>query len=101
MKEIIRRRYSHEYLQAGIQPAAGGFADALAYHGEILDHKEEDGITSVRVKLLHGAKLNDVLASTLRAVEFIGRTRRCRACTTSSSGVSETEAGFIASGMTE
>ncbi len=48
------------------------FTNALAFHGELLDYKEDEGMCTARVKLLHGATLNDVLRNTLPAVEFLG-----------------------------
>ena len=98
----IRKRYSTSTYKLEFRGGKVGFADALAYHGEILEHKEEDGITTVRVKLLHNAKLNDVLASTLRAVDFIGAHEEVpRMHDIFIRVVSENEPALVTSGMTE
>ncbi len=68
----IRKRYSTNTYRVEFKGSKVAFADALLFHGELLDPKEEDGITSVRVKLLNNASLNDVLRSTLPAVQYLG-----------------------------
>ena len=98
----IRKRYSTNTYKLEFRGHKVAFADALAYHGEILEHKEEEGVTTVRVKLLHNAKLNDVLGSTLRAVEFIGAHEEVpRMHDIFIRVVSEAEPSMITSGMTE
>jgi ABC-2 type transport system ATP-binding protein len=98
----IRKRYSTNTYKLEFRGGKVGFADALAYHGEILDHKEEDGVTTVRVKLLHNAKLNDVLGSTLRAVDFVGAHEEVpRMHDIFIRVVSENEPAMVTSGMTE
>lgn len=66
----IRKQFSDATFRIEFQGSHVAFADALAFHGELLDHREEDGHTTVRVKLLHGATLNQVLAATLPAVQI-------------------------------
>ena len=98
----IRKRYSTNTYKLEFKGHKVAFADALAYHGEILEHKEEEGVTTVRVKLLHNARLNDVLGSTLRAVEFIGAHEEVpRMHDIFIRVVSEAEPSMITSGMTE
>ena len=98
----IRKRYSTSTYKLEFRGGKVAFADALAYHGEILEHKEEDGITTVRVKLLHNAKLNDVLSSTLRTVDFIGAHEEVpRMHDIFIRVVSENEPALVTSGMTE
>ena len=98
----IRKRYSTNTYKLEFKGHKVAFADALAYHGEILEHKEEEGVTTVRVKLLHNARLNDVLGSTLRAVEFIGAHEEVpRMHDVFIRVVSENEPALVTSGMTE
>ena len=98
----IRRRYATNTYKLEFKGHKVAFADALAYHGEILDHMEEDGITTVRVKLLHDAKLNDVLGSTFRSVEFLGAHEEVpRMHDIFIRVVSETAPSMVTSGMTE
>ncbi|HMN04258.1 MAG TPA: ABC transporter ATP-binding protein [Flavobacteriales bacterium] len=68
----IRKQYSDATYRIEFTGSHVAFANALAFHGELLDHHEEDGRTTVRVKLLHGATLNQVLAATLPAVQVAG-----------------------------
>ncbi|HRN36101.1 MAG TPA: ABC transporter ATP-binding protein [Flavobacteriales bacterium] len=68
----IRQQYSTNTYRVEFKGQAVAFANALAYHGELLDHQEEEGICTARVKLLHGATLNNVLAATLPVAQMIG-----------------------------
>lgn len=68
----IRKQFSTSTYRLEFRGSHVAFADALAFHGELLSHQEEEGICTARVKLLHGAKLNDVLAATLPAVQLSG-----------------------------
>lgn len=68
----IRKQFSDFTYTIEFKGSHVAFADALAYFGELLDHKEEDGICSTRVKLLHGSTLNQVLAATLPTVQILG-----------------------------
>jgi ABC-2 type transport system ATP-binding protein len=98
----IRRRYATDTYKLEFRGHKVAFADALAYHGEILEHKEEDGITTARVKLLHGAKLNNVLGATIHAVDYIGAHEEVpRMHDIFIRAVSETTPEAITSGMTE
>ena len=68
----IRRQYSTSTFRVVFKGQAVAFANALAFHGELLAHKEDDGLCTARVKLLHGATLNHVLAATLPVVQITG-----------------------------
>lgn len=68
----VRKRFSEQTYSVSFQGSHVAFANALNFHGELLDHQEEDGVCTARVKLLHGATLNMVLAATLPAVELLG-----------------------------
>lgn len=68
----IRKQYSNATYSIEFQGSHVAFANALAFHGELLEHREEDGLCTARVKLLHGANLNQVLAATLPAVQMAG-----------------------------
>lgn len=68
----IRKQYSNATFRVEFVGNAVAFANALAYHGELLEHREEDGACTARVKLLHGATLNNVLAATLPAAQITG-----------------------------
>ncbi len=98
----IRKRYSTNTYKLEFRGHKVAFADALAYHGEIIEHKEDDGITTVRVKLLHNSSLNDVLGSTLRSVELLGAHEEVpRMHDIFIRVVSEAEPSLVTSGMTE
>ena len=66
----IRKQFSNATYRVEFMGNAVGFANALAYHGELLGHQEEDGLCTARVKLLHGATLNHVLAATLPVAQI-------------------------------
>lgn len=68
----IRKQYSTNTYRVEFKGNAVAFANSLAFHGELLDHREEDGVCTARVKLLHGATLNNVLAATLPVAQMIG-----------------------------
>jgi ABC-2 type transport system ATP-binding protein len=68
----VRKRFSDFTYTVDFKGSHVAFADALAYFGELIEHKEEDGICTARVKLLHGSTLNQVLAATLPSVQIIG-----------------------------
>lgn len=68
----IRKQYSNATYSIEFRGSHVAFANALAFHGELLEHREEEGLCTARVKLLHGASLNQVLASTLPAVQIAG-----------------------------
>jgi len=98
----IRKRYSTNTYRVEFKGSKVAFADALLYHGELLDPKEEDGIISARVKLLNNASLNDVLRSTLPAVQILGVHEEVpRMHDIFIQVVSENEPVVVASGMTE
>ena len=98
----IRKRYSTNTYRVEFKGSKVAFADALLYHGELLDPKEEDGITSARVKLLNNASVNDVLKATLPAVQFLGVHEEVpRMHDIFIRVVSENEPAPVPSGMTE
>ncbi len=66
----LRKQYSTSTYRMEFHGQAVAFANALAYHGELLDHREEEGLCTARVKLLHGATLNNVLAATLPVAQI-------------------------------
>lgn len=68
----IRKRFSDQTYTVEFIGSHVAFANALAYHGELLDHRETEGACTARVKLLHGASLNNVLAATLPTVQLLG-----------------------------
>lgn len=68
----IRRQYSTNTYRVEFKGSRIAYADALAFHGELMEPQEHGEFVSAKVKLLHGAKLNDVLRSTLGAVEYLG-----------------------------
>ncbi len=68
----VRKRFSDCTYAVEFKGSHVAFADALAYHGELLDHVEEDENCTARVRLLHGSTLNQVLAATLPSVQILG-----------------------------
>jgi ABC-2 type transport system ATP-binding protein len=68
----IRKQFSDSTYTVEFKGSRVAFADALAYHGELIDPKEEGEFCTARVKLLHGSTLNNVLAATLPVVQFLG-----------------------------
>lgn len=68
----IRKRFSNATFRIDFTGNPVAFADALAFHGELLDHQVDGTQCTARVKLLHGATLNQVLAATLPAAQITG-----------------------------
>lgn len=68
----IRKQFSDFTYTVEFKGSRVAFADALAYHGELIDPKEDGDLCTARVKLLHGATLNNVLAATLPVVQILG-----------------------------
>lgn len=68
----IRRRFSDQTYRIDLRGHKVAFADALGFHGELLAFSEEDGMATARVRLLHNARVNDLLRSVLPAVEILG-----------------------------
>ncbi len=68
----IRKQYSDATYRVDFKGSHVAFANALAYHGELLGHTGDDGMTTARVRLLHGSTVNQVLAATLSAVQING-----------------------------
>lgn len=68
----IRRRYSESTYRIEFTGQRIAFTNALAFHGELLECKEDGTHCTARVKLLHGADLNTVLRNVLPAVQLQG-----------------------------
>ena len=68
----IRKQYSDSTYTIEFKGSKVAFANALAYHGELIDPKEDGGLCTARVKLLHGATLNNVLAATMPVAQILG-----------------------------
>jgi ABC-2 type transport system ATP-binding protein len=68
----IRRQYSDSTYKVEFQGSPVAFANALAYHGELMDPKEDGTYCTARVKLLHNATLNDMLKATLPVAQILG-----------------------------
>ena len=68
----IRKQFSDSTYAIEFKGSKVAFANALAYHGELIDPKEDGELCSARVKLLHGATLNNVLAATMPVAQIIG-----------------------------
>jgi ABC-2 type transport system ATP-binding protein len=101
VKEITKR-YSTNTYRVEFKGSRIAFTNALAFHGELLEYKEDEGVCTARVKLLHGATLNDVLRNTLPAVEFLGAHEEVpRMHDIFIKVVSELEPAAVSSGMTE
>jgi ABC-2 type transport system ATP-binding protein len=65
----IRRRYGTNTYRIEFSGQRIAFTDALGFNGELLETHEEDGRSTARVKLLHGAGINTVLKNVVNAVE--------------------------------
>ncbi len=68
----IRKQYSDSTYTIEFKGSKVAFANALAYHGELIDPKEDGELCTARVKLLHGATLNNVLAATMPVAQILG-----------------------------
>lgn len=68
----IRKQFSNATYKVEFLGSAVSFADALAFHGELLDPTQDGQVCSARVRLLHGATLNNVLAATLPVAQILG-----------------------------
>ena len=68
----IRKQFSDSTYAIEFKGSKVAFANALAYHGELMDPKEDGELCSARVKLLHGATLNNVLAATMPVAQILG-----------------------------
>ena len=68
----ISKQYSDSTYTIEFKGSKVAFANALAYHGELIDPKEDGGLCTARVKLLHGATLNNVLAATMPVAQILG-----------------------------
>lgn len=66
----IRKQFSNATYRVEFEGSPVAFADALAYHGELLDPRQDGNLCTARVKLLHGARLNNVLAATLPVAQL-------------------------------
>ena len=68
----IRKQFSDSTYTIEFKGSKVAFANALAYHGELIDPKEDGELCTARVKLLHGATLNKVLAATMPVAQILG-----------------------------
>lgn len=68
----IRKQFSDSTYTIEFKGSKVAFANALAYHGELMDPKEDGELCTARVKLLHGATLNNVLAATMPVAQILG-----------------------------
>jgi ABC-2 type transport system ATP-binding protein len=68
----VRKRFSENTWRVDFSGAKVAFADALSYHAELLDHSDAEGLSTARVKLLHGATVNQLLQALLPAVQVLG-----------------------------
>ena len=68
----IRKQFSDSTYTIEFKGSKVAFANALAYHGELIDPKEDGELCTARVKLLHGATLNNVLAATMPVAQILG-----------------------------
>lgn len=98
----IRKQFSDSTYTVEFKGSSVAFADALAYHGELIAPKEEGGICTARVKLLHGSTLNNVLAATLPVAQILGVHEVVpRMHDIFIRAVSAADPGKVATGMTE
>ena len=98
----IRKQFSDSSYTIEFIGSTVAFANALAYHGELIDPKEEGGMCTARVKLLHGATLNNVLAATMPVAQILGVHELVpRVHDIFIRAVSEKAPGTITTGMTE
>ena len=98
----VRKRYSTNTYSVEFIGSRIAFTNALAFHGELLDCKEDGQHCTARVKLLHGADLNAVLRNVLPAVTILGAQEEVpRMHDIFIRVVSEKEPSLVTSGMTE
>lgn len=68
----VRQRFSEATYRVDYSGSKVAFADALSYHAELLENSEQEGRSSARVKLLHGATVNTLLSAILPTVQVQG-----------------------------
>ncbi len=68
----IRRRYATNTYRIEFKGTRIALANALSFTGELLDTDESSEVSTARVRLGTGSKLNDVLRQLLPVVEVLG-----------------------------
>ena len=68
----IRKQFSNATYKVEFKGSSVAFANALAFHGELLDPKQDGELCTARVRLMHNATVNNVLAATMPVAQILG-----------------------------